>query len=46
MGLEEKEADLILAVQAIKRDPNLSIRAVAKVYSMSRDTLAARMKGR
>jgi hypothetical protein len=45
MPTPEKESQLILAIQAIKRDPNLSARAAAKIYSISLTTLTRRLKG-
>lgn len=40
-----KESQLLLAVQAIQKDPNLSARAAAKIYSVSHVTLTCRLKG-
>ena len=34
-----------MAVQAIKNDPDLSIRATARIYSVPHSTLATRLKG-
>jgi hypothetical protein len=45
MDSASKERQINLAVQAFKRDPNLSIRAAAKIYSVSHSTLATRLKG-
>ncbi len=35
-----KEARVILVLEAFKKDENLSLRAVAKIYSVSYTTLA------
>ena len=40
-----KESDVILALQALKRDPRLRIRKVAKIYNVSEATLRNRKKG-
>jgi hypothetical protein len=40
------EANILLAIQAIKRDPKLSIRAAAKLYNIPRTTLMDRRAGR
>ena len=41
-----KESRLLLAIQAIRKDPHLSIRAAAKIYNISRTTLSERLGGR
>ncbi len=41
-----KEARVILALEAFKKDENLSLRAVAKIYGVSCTTLAQRRVGR
>jgi hypothetical protein len=46
MDSTQKEAQLMLAVQAIKKDPKLSIRRAALIYTVSRTTLQARLDGR
>lgn len=40
-----KEAQLILAIQAMKNDPKLTLRGAAKVYGVSHATLLRRQKG-
>ncbi|KAM9874243.1 transposase [Verticillium dahliae] len=45
MESASKESRLILAVQAIKQDPNLSARAAAKIYNVDDSTLARRRRG-
>ena len=40
-----KEGQMILAVQAIQKTPELSIRAAAKIYMVDRSTLANRLRG-
>ena len=40
------ESQLLLAIQAIKNDPSLSHRKIAKIYNVSRTTLAQRLRGR
>jgi hypothetical protein len=46
MNSTQKEAQLMLAVQAIKKDPKFSIRRAALIYTVSRTTLQARLDGR
>ena len=41
-----KEARVILALEALQNDKNLSLRAAAKIYNVSRTTLAQRRDGR
>ena len=36
------ESQLLLAIEALKKNPKLSIRAAAKIYSVSRNTLQRR----
>ena len=40
------EAQLILALQALKCDPNLSIRKAASLFSVSASSLSYRKRGR
>lgn len=46
MQSTQSESRLLLAIQAIKSDPNLSIRAAARVYSVPYSTLGDRLHGR
>ncbi len=46
MAKSYNEADLILAIEAIKKDPKLSMRRVAAMYNVRRTTLQARVNGR
>jgi hypothetical protein len=41
----QKEVQLLLALQAIKKDPKLSIRQAANIYTIPRLTLATRING-
>ena len=45
MDTLSKERQLFLAIQAIQKDPNLSVRAAAKIYSVPRSTLGTRLQG-
>ena len=45
MNLKNKEGQLILAIQAMNKDPHLSAGSAAAIYSVKRATLANRMKG-
>jgi DDE superfamily endonuclease/helix-turn-helix, Psq domain len=45
MELTCKESRLILAIQAMKKDQNLSARTAAKIYSVSHATLSRRLNG-
>jgi hypothetical protein len=45
MNSVQKEAQLLLALQAIKKDPKLSIRRAADIYTVPRSTLATRIDG-
>ena len=45
MPTPSKEAQLNLALQAMKKDPGLSVRGAAKIYSVSHATLARRVNG-
>ncbi|KAJ3482685.1 hypothetical protein NLG97_g7505 [Lecanicillium saksenae] len=45
MEPHSKECQLFLAVQAVQNDPRLTIRAAAKIYSVSRTTLQRRLNG-
>ena len=40
-----KEGQILLGIQAIKKDPQLSIRAAAKIYNIPRSTLYERLQG-
>jgi hypothetical protein len=40
-----KESQILLATQAIQRDPNLSVRAAAKIFKVPRTTLGTRLNG-
>jgi hypothetical protein len=40
-----KENQLLLTIQAMEKDPSLSTRSAAKIYSVSRVTLARRLSG-
>lgn len=46
MESSSNEGCIILALKALKRDSNLSIRAAAKVYQVVRTTLECRQAGR
>ena len=46
MASAQKEAQLLLAIQAIQNMPKLSIRRVAATYNVSHTTLRARLNGR
>jgi hypothetical protein len=46
MALLLKEGRLIMAVQALEKDEKLSLRAAAKIYSISFKTLIHRRDGR
>ncbi|KAL2884877.1 hypothetical protein HOO65_090172 [Ceratocystis lukuohia] len=46
MSPNSKEANLVLAVTTIKQNPKLSVRKTATIYTVSPNTLHARMKGR
>ena len=45
MDTLSKERQLFLAIQAIQKDSNLSVRAAAKIYSVPRSTLGTRLQG-
>jgi len=45
MGQSCNEGQLLLAIEAIQKDPSLSIRAAAKIYSVSFATLSRRLRG-
>jgi hypothetical protein len=45
MESSSKESRMVLAVEAIQKNPDLSIRAAAKIYTVDRSTLAKRLKG-
>jgi len=42
---QKKKIKVILAIQAILSNPNLSARAAAEIYSVSHATLSWRLKG-
>ena len=46
MAKRTNESDVILALQALKNDQNLSLRAAAKIYNVSHRTLARRRDGK
>ena len=46
MASAQKEAQLLLAIQAIQNTPKLSIRRAAAVYNVSHTTLRARLYSR
>jgi hypothetical protein len=45
MESPNKESQVVLAIQAIQKTPNLSIRAAARIYMVDRSTLGKRLKG-
>ena len=45
MGSSLNEGQLLLAIQAIQKDPKLSIRKAANIYNVSRVTIAKRLSG-
>jgi hypothetical protein len=45
MESSSKESRMILAVQAVQKTPELSIRAAAKIYTVDRSTLTKRLNG-
>ena len=46
MSATSKEAKISLALEALQNNSNLSLRAAAKIYNVSRTTLAQRRDGR
>ena len=46
MAQQSKEANLILAIQAIEKDPTLSRRQAATIYQVPETSLRRRIKGR
>ena len=46
MSPPSKEARVILALEALKNDKNLSLREAAKIYNVSRTTLTQRRAGK
>ena len=46
MPSPSKEARLILALEALQKNENLTLRAAAKIYDVSRTTLTQRRVGR
>jgi hypothetical protein len=45
MDSNSTESRLILALQALKNDPNLSVKRAASIYSVARSTLISRRAG-
>jgi hypothetical protein len=45
MNYTQKESQLILAIQALKKDPKLSIRSAATIYKVPYTTLNTRIHG-
>jgi hypothetical protein len=45
MGRSLNEGQLLLAIEAIRKDPKLSIRAAAKLYGVPHVTLTYRLRG-
>jgi hypothetical protein len=45
MQLSPNETNIVIAFQALKQDPNLSVRRPAKVYEVSHTTLLRRKNG-
>jgi hypothetical protein len=45
MNSVQKKAQLLLALQAIKKNPKLSIRRAANIYTISRLIFATRING-
>jgi hypothetical protein len=46
METPSKESLMILALQALKNDPKLSVRKAAQIYTVSPTTLTRRQKGK
>ena len=46
MSHQSKEANIILAIEAIHRDPRISIQQAAKIYKVSKTTLHTQLRGR
>jgi len=46
MSHQSKEANIILAIEAIYKDPRISIQQAVKIYKVSKTTLRARLCGR
>jgi hypothetical protein len=46
MESKDTEAKMILALQALEKDPKQSVRSIAKVYDIARTTLRDRLNGR
>ena len=42
---QSKEANIILAIKAIYKDPRISIQQAAKIYKVSKTTLGAWLRG-
>ena len=45
MTLRSDESKVLLAIKALQKDPNLSLRAVARIYNVPRMTLVRRRAG-
>jgi len=45
MPRQSNEANIILAIEAIRRNPKISIRQAAKIYRIPRATLSNRIQG-
>src|ERR1700712_1195626 len=45
MRRKPEESQIVLALQAIRSDPSISIRKAAEIYNVSHATLARRVKG-
>lgn len=45
MSSLNKEADIILALQALKQDPKLSLQRAAAIYNVPRKTLSRHKEG-
>ena len=46
MASSSNESRIIIAIDAIKRDPKLTVRKAARIYNVSRTTLHSRRAGR
>ena len=45
MAIPNNEASINLALQALQKDPELSVRRAAKIYNVPRTTLSDRRHG-
>jgi hypothetical protein len=45
MDLSQKEGRLLMAIEALKKDPQLGIATVTKIYNVIRSTLRLRLSG-